>query len=160
MSLTPAEVADHLEINQTLTRYVWAIDTKDYDALDDVFTPDAHVDYSSSGGITGSIGEAKTWLAKMLSAFPMTQHLLVNVDITLDGDTATARSACHNPMGAATRTDELHQFFIGIEYHDDLVRTDAGWRIARRVEEQRWFEGSLPSELVFPDDRRDDEPHG
>jgi 3-phenylpropionate/cinnamic acid dioxygenase small subunit len=144
-------IADDLEIRRLLTRYVWAIDTKDWDALDGVFTPDAEVDYSSSGGVTGPISEAKPWLANMLAAFPMTQHMLTNVDISLDGDRATARSACYNPMGAATRGGALHHFFLGIEYHDELVRSDDGWRIARRVELQRWMHGSLPSELVFPD---------
>lgn len=145
------ELADNIEIREILTRYAWAIDTKDWDALDDLFTPDANVDYSSSGGVVGPINEAKPWLAEMLAAFPMTQHMLTNVDISLDGDRATARSACYNPMGAATRSGELHHFFLGIEYHDELVRTERGWRISRRVEEQRWMHGSLPDELVFPD---------
>jgi 3-phenylpropionate/cinnamic acid dioxygenase small subunit len=146
-----SEISDRLEIDQLLVRYVWALDAKDFDALDDVFTADARVDYTESGGIAGTASEFKSWVAKMLSAFPMTQHLLMNVEVTLDGERATARSACYNPMGAATREGPLHHFFIGIEYHDDLVRTDQGWRIAERVEKQRWFEGSLPKELIFPE---------
>ena len=149
--MTPEEISDRLEIEQVMVKYVWALDAKEFDALRDVFTADAQVDYTESGGIAGPATEFIPWVAKMLSAFPMTQHLLMNVDITLDGDRATARSACYNPMGAATREGPLHHFFIGIEYHDEIVRTADGWRIARRVEKQRWFDGKLPKELVFPD---------
>jgi hypothetical protein len=29
------------------------------------------------------------------------------------------------------------------------VRTDAGWKIAKRVETTLWFQGSLPDELLI-----------
>jgi hypothetical protein len=146
-----SEATDRTAINDVLVRYVWALDTKDWDALDDVFVPGAHVDYSESGGIEGTVEEFKPWVAKMLSAFPMTQHLLMNVEISVDGDAATARSACYNPMGAAKRDGGTHLFFIGIEYHDRLERRPEGWRITDRYEKQRWFDGTLPDELVFPE---------
>jgi len=146
-----ATIADRLAVHDVLVRYVWAIDDKDWDALDDVFTPDATLDYTSSGGVAGTFPEVKAWLAKMLAAFPVTQHLLGNVDVRVDGDTATARAAFFNPMGAATRAGPLHHFFLGGRYDDELVRTPAGWRIARRVETQLWFEGTLPDELILPD---------
>lgn len=145
-------LADRLAIQDVLTRYVWALDTKDWDALASVFAPGAQVDYSESGGPKGSAEEFLPWVAKMLSAFPMTQHLLVNVDIAVDGDQATARSACYNPMGAATEAGPLHLFFLGIEYHDRLARGPNGWQITERVERQRWFHGELPPKLVFPND--------
>jgi ketosteroid isomerase-like protein len=149
--VTADEIADRLEIERLLVAYAWALDTKDWDALRAVFAPEATVDYTTSGGPAGTADEFVPWVAKMLSAFPMTQHLLMNVEVTVDGDTATARSACLNPMGAATEAGPLHHFTIGLEYHDRLVRTDAGWRIAFRDERQRWFEGTLPDKLVFPD---------
>lgn len=144
--------ADRQAIEALLVRYVWAIDDKDLDALDDVFTPDAAIDYTSSGGIRGAYPEIKQWLARTLAAFPMTQHLLANVDVVVDGDTATARSAFSNPMGAATRAGPLHVFQIGGRYDDRLVRTADGWRIAERLETQLWMSGSLPPELLVPDE--------
>ena len=37
-----------------LTSYTRAIDTGDWDRLDAVFTPDASIDYTSTGGIAGA----------------------------------------------------------------------------------------------------------
>ena len=45
------EISDRLEIADVLTRYTRAIDTGDWDKLDTVFTPDAEIDYTESGGI-------------------------------------------------------------------------------------------------------------
>jgi 3-phenylpropionate/cinnamic acid dioxygenase small subunit len=149
--LSPEEIADRLEIERLLVAYGWALDSKDWDALRACFAPGATVDYTTSGGPAGTADDFVPWVAKMLSAFPMTQHMMTNIDVTIDGDTAIARTACYNPMGAATDEGPLHHFFIGLEYHDRLVRTDAGWKIAFRDEQQKWFEGSLPRKLVFPE---------
>ena len=84
----------------------------------------------------------------MLSAFPVTQHLMSNIDVKLDGDRATARTMVVNPQGAATREGPLHYFYVGGRYDDELVRTAEGWKIAKRVETTLWFEGTLPTELL------------
>lgn len=151
MTADAAFLADRLAINDLLVRYAWAIDTKDWDTLDDVFTADAHIDYTATGGIAGGLAEIKPWLAESLAAFPATQHLLSNSQVTIDGDTATARTAVYNPMGAATREGPLHFFFMGGIYADELVRTPAGWRIKRRVEDLVWMDGKLPRELYVPE---------
>ena len=93
----------------------------------------------------------RAWLDKSLAAFPVTQHLITNIDVRIDGDRATSRAMVYNPMGAATREGPLHLFFMGGRYDDELVRTRDGWRIAKRVETPLWFEGSLPKELIVPD---------
>src|SRR5450755_3180934 len=46
------------------------------------FTEDAEVDYSSNpGGKVGPYREVRGWLEKVLSAFPVTQHLMANIDV-------------------------------------------------------------------------------
>jgi hypothetical protein len=84
----------------------------------------------------------------MISAFPVTQHLMSNIDVQLAGDTATCRTMVTNPQGAATREGPLHFFYVGARYDDNFVRTPDGWKIARRVETTLWFEGTLPTELL------------
>jgi 3-phenylpropionate/cinnamic acid dioxygenase small subunit len=144
--------ADRAAIAQLITTYAWAIDDKDWDALDGVFLPDAWLDYSANpGGVAGPYPEIRAWLQKSLAAFPVTQHLISNVDVRVDGDRATSRAMVYNPMGAATREGPLHLFFMGGRYDDELVRTADGWRIAKRVETLLWFDGSLPKELIVPD---------
>jgi 3-phenylpropionate/cinnamic acid dioxygenase small subunit len=145
------ELHDRIAINDLLVRYAWAIDTKSFDDLDNVFTADAHIDYTATGGIAGSLTEIKPWLAKSLAAFPATQHLLSNSQVTITGDTATTRTAVYNPMGAATREGPLHFFFMGGIYADSMVRTAGGWRIKERIEHFVWMDGTLPGELYVPD---------
>jgi hypothetical protein len=146
---SPQELADRAEIHDVIVRYGWAIDTKDWSLLDTCFTADAEVDYSSNpGGKKGPYQQIRSWLEKMISAFPVTQHLMANIDVQLAGDTATCRTMVTNPQGAATREGPLHFFYVGARYDDQFVRTPDGWRIKLRVETTLWFEGTLPPELL------------
>jgi 3-phenylpropionate/cinnamic acid dioxygenase small subunit len=137
-------LADRLDIEDLLTRYAWALDSKQFDELDDVFTPDAHIDYTSSGGEAGAYPDVKAWLAKVLPNFPAYQHLVTNKQITIDGDTATSRAEFYNPMVMAKRDGTTAIFFVGGEYHDQLVRTPNGWRITDRLEKSIWTDGAVP----------------
>src|SRR4029079_492915 len=84
MGFSPQDLADRAEIQDVIVRYGWAIDTKDWALLDTCFTADAEVDYSSNpGGKKGPYSQIRSWLEKMISAFPVTQHLMSNIDVTL-----------------------------------------------------------------------------
>lgn len=138
-------ITDRLEIEDVLSRYAWAIDTKEFDGLDDVFTPDAHLDYTSSGGEAGAYPEVKAWLAAVLPHFPAYQHFVTNKQITVDGDAATSRSEFYNPMVMGKGDGTTSIFFVGGQYHDHLVRTANGWRITERVEISIWTDGAVPA---------------
>jgi 3-phenylpropionate/cinnamic acid dioxygenase small subunit len=150
MALSLQQISDRIEIDDLLIRYTKAIDQKDWKLLDTVFTPDAEVDYVSSGGIKGSYPEARAWLEKALAPFPITVHYVTNSEVTLAGDRASARTAVYNPMFSKNADGSLHHFAVGAYYVDELVRTPAGWRIAKRREDQAFLEGSLPKGLVVP----------
>ncbi|OJV28932.1 MAG: hypothetical protein BGO24_03165 [Sphingomonas sp. 67-36] len=139
-------VADIVEIQQLLAAYVYAIDAKDFDALDRVFTADATFDYTVTGGETGDYAKIKPWLAKALAPFPLTQHLIGLPLIRIDGDRASARTMLFNPMRLA-RPGGDHLFFVGATYVDDLVRTPEGWRITHRAEASPWMKDA-PANLV------------
>src|SRR5580698_7633472 len=96
MSLS--EISDRLEIQQLMAIYSNAIDRRDFDRLDTVFTPDAYIDYRAMGGIDGRYQEVKAWLGPALKYFPRYYHLVANTEIVLAGDAATSRTACFNPM--------------------------------------------------------------
>lgn len=132
------QIADRLEIDDLLTRYATAVDNKNWDLYASCFTPDASIDYTSSGGIKGTVAEVKAWLAQIMPTFPMTQHLVVNRVITISGDTASCRSCLFNPMGLPDDTNGLLLFFEGGYYSDKLVRTADGWRICERIEESTY----------------------
>lgn len=132
--MTLQQVSDRIEIDDLLTRYATALDAKDWDLYSSCFTADAFVDYTAAGGVKGAVSEVRQWLAEVMAGFPMTQHLVMNRAVHVDGDTATCRSCLLNPMGIRD-DDSLAVFFDGGYYRDKLVRTPGGWRIAERVEE-------------------------
>ena len=59
-----------------------------------------------------------------------------NIEIKLNGDIATTRTACFNPMEVKLGEGKSQVMFLGLWYVDKLVRTTEGWRMAERVEEQ------------------------
>jgi long-chain acyl-CoA synthetase len=144
------EISDRIAISDLLTRYTVAIDKKDWGLLDTCFTPDASVDYTTSGGIKGKYPEVRTWLSKALSVFPITQHFISNSTVELAGDQATARTYVINPMVFVNPDGSQHIFTVGAYYNDKLVYTRDGWRIADRFEEQAYLDGSLPEALRIP----------
>ncbi len=144
------EISDRIQINDLLIRYTTAIDAKDYQLLDTCFTPDADVDYTTSGGTKGRYPEVRKWLEKALAPFPMTVHFISNSVVELDGDQASSKTFVINPMGFPNDDGSLHIFTVGAYYIDKLVRTDDGWRITDRFEQQVYLEGSLPKALQIP----------
>jgi 3-phenylpropionate/cinnamic acid dioxygenase small subunit len=134
-SMTMQDVVDRIEIDDLLTRYATAVDTQDWNLYASCFTPDAFIDYTAAGGIKGHLPEVKAWIAQVIPVFPMTQHVVANRAVTLNGDTATARSCFFNPMGLPDEDGGRVLFFDGGYYNDKLVRTPEGWRIAERIEE-------------------------
>ena len=142
-----AEVADRLAIEQVIARYVHAIDLRDYDALDDVFTPDAVFDLAAAGGINGTwAAEIKPWYAANLEAFALYFHAFTNVRLDLDADRtgAASRSKVINPAAMRGEDGELHHFEIVGAYEDRWRRTADGWRIAERTWIHGWIWGDYP----------------
>lgn len=139
--LSQQELSDRFEIQDLCFRYAQIIDSKDFDALrSDVFTADAHIDYSVFGGSVGGLEDTITFLKEAMTAevFPAHQHLNANVQIALNGDTATGRVMCFNPQEMNLGEGKTQLFMCGLWYVDEYVRTDQGWRIRRRVEEKSW----------------------
>lgn len=141
------EISDRLEIEGALVRYTRGIDTGEWDLLDSVFTPDAEIDYTESGGIADTYPAVKKWLAEVLPAFfPKRMHSLHQVDVSLDGDDALATAYFHNPMpmtvsdGEGGSGGEKVVEFGGL-YHHTFVRTADGWRSRKLHEEIVWRRG-------------------
>lgn len=131
-------ILDKFEIQELLTAYAHAIDRRDIDALDDLFTSDAHIDYAATGGVSGGLSDIKPFLKSNLPLFKTSQHFVTNPLIKLAGDDATSRCLLLNPM-TMERDGGAHTLFIGAWYIDELVRTEAGWRIAKRAQELAFF---------------------
>jgi len=144
------EISDRMEIQELMVRYAHCIDTRNFAGLDQVFTDDAYIDYRALGGAAGSLAQTQEFLGKAMPMFKSFQHLVANtwIEFDRDGDAARARTICHNPM-VMEREGREHVFVCGLWYVDDLVRTEAGWRIRKRVEE-RCYVDNMPGDLRPP----------
>ena len=131
------ELSDRMEIRDLITRYTRAIDTGDWDGIDEVFGPDAILDYVSSGGPATTRDEAKAFI-RNLEGFDRWQHTIGQVCIELAGDTATATAYFINPMVSKGPDGVEKLWEVGGYYHHDLVRTPDGWRSVRMVDELVW----------------------
>lgn len=140
MTLSPHEISDRLEIQDTITRYSHGLDQRLWEEWDRAFTPDAVLDFSAVGLTTYTPAEARTLFTQNDSTRIAGQHLLLNTLIDLDGDRATARSEFL--LFTLARTDEegrARRNNGGGWYDDELARTAAGWRIVRRSAGLKWF---------------------
>jgi ketosteroid isomerase-like protein len=132
MAYTAEEVADRLAIQDLIGRYAVIVDSGDFEALDDLFTPDTVIDFSTFNGPVGGLAEIKTFLGASLPFFTRTQHMMGLPLIDIDGDTAHARTSCNNPMISTKPDGTVSVWLIGLWYDDDLVRTEDGWRFSAR----------------------------
>jgi hypothetical protein len=146
MALSLQEMSDRMEIQDVMVAYCYAVDTRNWDALDDVFTPDAMIDYSEMVGFRGDVKQTKAFLAEGLGPIHRFQHSINTSQITIDGDTAHGRTVCYNPIVIKTEEGE-HVMLMGLWYRDRFVRTPAGWRIQDRYEE-RCYQYNVPAGLL------------
>ncbi len=119
---------DSQDISEVLVRYATGIDRRDWPLFRTVFTDDCELDYGDVGAWHGV--EAVTDFMQRAHAFAgHTLHRLANAAITLDGDTADARTYVDGLIMAPDNESGVN----AVGYYDDrLVRTSEGWRIARR----------------------------
>ena len=141
--LSLAEVSDRLELEDLVHAYAHAVDAGDWDAFDDLFAPDATVDYTEMGGPRGDVASTKAFLAQVMPLMASTQHLVATSRFVVDGDTATGRTICFNPMTVEV-AGSPHTFFCGLWYRDRFVRTADGWRFAERYEERSYIHNTPP----------------
>jgi 3-phenylpropionate/cinnamic acid dioxygenase small subunit len=131
------ELSDRFEIQDLIARYSQLLDRRAWDEMDALFTVDCVLDYTSTGAIKGSWPEHKAYDMEVLTPFKGTQHVMGLPVIHVDGDTASARTICFNPM----IINDKKLFYVGLWYDDELVRTETGWRFAKRTEELSYFDG-------------------
>jgi SnoaL-like domain len=130
--MTLQEISDRFEIIDLLTEYAAAIDKKEIDALDRIFTEDARIDFSRAGGPNADLRTVKKFLKENLGDLPR-HHLIANHQIKIQGNAATVRALCHNPLELPPGGVEI--MFWGLWYNDKCVRTPEGWRIQEKITE-------------------------
>lgn len=138
------ELIDRAEITDAITRYTLAVDEGDFDRLDTVFTPDAHIDYTESGGVVDTFPVVKAWLAEALPGFSAHRvHAVAQVDFVFaeSRDEAAVSAYFYNPMRIADGQGGERVVEVGGIYRHQFVRTDAGWRSRKLHEQVVWTRG-------------------
>lgn len=122
------EHEDRQDVSDVLIRYATGIDGRDWDLFRTVFTDDCDVDYGDIGHWR-SVDEITEFMNRAHAMAGHTMHRVTNIAVTIDGDRATARAYVDALIMAQDNATGVQ---AAGSYDDELVRTDAGWRITRR----------------------------
>ena len=138
MTSFDSEYAHKVAIQELQVRYSIAIDSGDYNILDDIFTPDAV-------GIYGrpyiGIEEIKKAMFAGCDYLTSVQHLNGNHWASIQGVNATAGCYLHVIQHLVdTPGGDFHE--MGGVYDDQLIFTDNGWRITERKVTIKWSKGN------------------
>ncbi len=147
MTYTPEETADRLAINDTLIRYVHALDDHQYEVLDTVFLDEAIIDLTSAGAMRDEWREVKKFFRQLKETCTRDMHFFGMSRITFVDATrqaANVRSKVINPMGMKDEKGVEHFFQIHGIYDDYFVKTPEGWRVKARTWRHGWISGDYP----------------
>lgn len=133
---------DHYDVTAVAVAYTWALDTKDWAALDDVFLPDATADLGAGRATLVGRDAIVERIRASLDPLDDSQHLVGSHQVSVDGDTATHR--CYlQAQHVRHAVSGSPNYIIAGRYEDDMVRTPSGWRIAYRRLTVMWSEGNI-----------------
>ena len=123
-----SEREDRQDISDVLLRYATGIDRRDWPLFRTVFTDDCQLDYGEVGAWK-SVDAVTEFMEQAHAMAGHTMHRLTNQVITVDGDTAQSRTY----VDALIMVGEGNSGVNAAGFYDDeLIRTENGWRVARR----------------------------
>jgi 3-phenylpropionate/cinnamic acid dioxygenase small subunit len=123
-----SEREDRQDITDVLLRYATGIDRRDWPLFRTVFADDCELDYGEVGSWKG-VDAVTEFMQQAHAMAGHTMHRLTNQVITVDGDTAEARTYVDALIMLGDNTSGVNAAGF---YDDELVRTEKGWQIARR----------------------------
>jgi 3-phenylpropionate/cinnamic acid dioxygenase small subunit len=123
-----SEREDRQDITDVLLRYATGIDRRDWPLFRTVFADDCELDYGEVGSWKG-VDAVTEFMQQAHAMAGHTMHRLTNQVITVDGDSAEARTYVDALIMLG---DNISGVNAAGFYDDDLVRTDDGWRVTRR----------------------------
>lgn len=130
---------DAHQIGQCLLKYPVALDSRDFDLLESLFTPDARIDIPAAGVFDPAGYRAASEAG--LGRLDATQHFVGQPVLNIEGDRAWARSylLAQHAVNALAPHGTLK---IGAWYNDELRRIDGRWLISARTGNAVWWEGN------------------
>ncbi|BDX33303.1 polyketide cyclase [Mycobacterium antarcticum] len=122
------EREDRQDISDVLLRYATGIDRRDWGLFRTAFTDDCELDYGEIGTWHG-VDAVTEFMETSHAMAGHTMHRLTNQVVAVAGDSAEARSYVDGLIMFGDGDSGVNA--VGF-YDDEIVRTEAGWRIARR----------------------------
>lgn len=119
---------DEIAIQQTLNTYTEGSSRADWDQVLSTFMPDGA--WEAAGHRFEGHAAIRAAMGGFIAEFAYFVQTNAPAMITIDGDKATARSVIRE-CGKYADSDELLEV-LG-SYTDELVRTEQGWKFARRT---------------------------
>jgi SnoaL-like domain len=132
-------IGDERDIERALVRFARAMDDRDWKGLSQILAEDAVGDFGT-GRLEGSAAIIEL-IRGFLDNCGVTQHLLGNVLVEVNGDHATS-SAYVRDLHLSRSNPELTFHTLG-DYHDRWERRDGRWWLVERVKDNRGTVGSL-----------------
>lgn len=142
MSLDLRQINDRIEIDELLARYSRALDFRQFEELEGIFTPDGEFD---AGGLGHPHGPAaiREMIEGTIGGLDSTQHLVGKsiIEFSEDGNSAEVHTYLISQHIRESAPGPVKHYFLGGEYADRVVRTADGWRIAYRRLDRMWKQG-------------------
>jgi len=120
-------MTDHEAIARVVARYCHLLDDGRWDEFADLWAEDA--EFVLGGETTRGRDAIRASIEATQPPERRGRHLAVNVEVDVDGDEASA--VVDFMFWARDREGKAKLMFLG-RYDDRLVRSDGGWRFARR----------------------------
>lgn len=123
-------LVERAAIQDLMLKYVSAIDDRDFSRYRDCFTSDVEITGFAPEVLRG-VAAVLDFVKPAMAPFGASQHLLAPSLITIDGDTAHARTdvqamQCFNEPQGRTLT-------LWATYETDFVRVAGEWRIKKHL---------------------------
>ena len=123
---------DKTKITEAMNLYAFALDTHEWGLFDNIFTEDAAMDMGLVGVTWVGRTEIKKGLENACVGLDNHQHSMMGHVVHVNGD--AARAFCYGNWLLVRDAAEGGRAWIGTGWYDDeLVRSEGGWRIKRRV---------------------------
>ena len=123
---------DKAAIIEIINLYAFALDAREWDLFDGIFTDDVQVDLGPAAANWSDLANFKRSFAEFHATLDNHQHTMMGHLVHVDGDKAHAFTFGNWLL--VREAAEGGPNWLGTGWYDDtVVRTSRGWRIQRRV---------------------------
>lgn len=136
ISQLQSELADREAIRQCIYRYCRAVDRCEFDLLSTVFWPHATLFHDP---FDGAVKDWIEWARHKLLAMEQTSHMVANILIDIDGETAHVESYVRAYHRISREDGTKHDLVTASRFLDVMHREGDEWRVRARTVIRDWY---------------------